>query len=252
MKKLFIIPLLCSLAFAQGIGGKGGIGGNGGFGGGVPTISPYSITGKTCAHMQNFANSTCTWSTNPSVGESIHCIVVNSNDGSDTPFSVTDNASTPNTYTANGSNFLDNVDTTSNFQLFDSFLITHSPSTTTFSITGAGNNGTALSCFSTTGGVPAVDGSVVHVAQGTGSTSISVNVNPTGSTDLSECMGGTASAASTFTAGTGYTLIGGILTFGNFNEEVEYQILSSSGSQAAAITYSSSSANAAIICGTYK
>lgn len=238
--------LLCATAFAQGgmVPGPGTPHSSGG--------SPITVTGKTCAHMNSFSNPTCTWSTNPAIGESIHCIVVNFNNGSDTPFSVTDNASTPNTYTANGSNFLDNTNTVGDYQLFDSFAITHSPSTTSFSITGGGNNGTGLSCFSTTGGTGAADGSVVHTSQPTGSTSISVNVNPTGSTDLSECMGGTALAASTFTAGSGYTLIGGILTFGNFNVEDEYKILSASGSQAAAITYSSSSAAAAIICGTYK
>jgi hypothetical protein len=49
MKRLLIIPLLCSLALAQGIGGKAGTGGKAGIGGGVASASISSVVYSTYA-----------------------------------------------------------------------------------------------------------------------------------------------------------------------------------------------------------
>jgi hypothetical protein len=186
------------------------------------------------------------------VGENIVCAVGNFNDGGDTPFSVTDNASTPNTYTADGSNYLDNTNTTGNYQLFTSFSITHSPSTSTFSVTGATQNQPIIDCITYTGGTGAVDGTPGHATVGSGSTSVTATINPTGSADLAFGLG-SITGNFTFTAGSSFTLIGGIVgSSSSFKSEAEYQVLSSSGSQNCPITYSSSTPAAAILCGTFK
>lgn len=50
MRYLILIPLLCSLALAQGPGGKAGLGGNAGFGGGASAGGGAPSTVGGCAH----------------------------------------------------------------------------------------------------------------------------------------------------------------------------------------------------------
>lgn len=86
---------------------------------GRPASAAISVTGKTCTNNSNSSSPvTCTWSTNPAIGETIHCWIVNYATGA---FSGTDNGSTPNTYTANGSQY--NGTALSGFyQFFDAVL----------------------------------------------------------------------------------------------------------------------------------
>jgi len=215
--------------------------------------SSIVVTGKTCFATQNFSDPTCTWSANPSVGETIHCGVSNQNGTLGTPFSVSDNASPANSYTANGSSFL-SADLNGSFQFFDSFSITHSPSTTTLTTTGTNQNITGIGCISTTGGVGSVDAAVGTVTGNT-VTTMSATIVPTGSADLALFWVATnnGTAAATYTAGSGFTLIGTTLTSSRFTYQMEYSVLSSSGSQSCPISWnqSSTSGNGGI-CGTWK
>lgn len=214
---------------------------------GAPAASGSGIvvTGKTCANVVGgpVASVTCTWSSNPSAGETIHCAVSNYSN-SYGGGGVSDNASPSNTYSQNGSTYAGTGISDGQYALFDSFGITNSPSTTTLNI-GFNSTFPGIGCFSTTGGTGAVDGALGTYSQASGTT-LTAAVVPTGSADISEC-GVFTSGGSTITAGAGYTLVA---TLGA-NESSEYKILSTSGSQNATATVSPSSAGD-MICGTYK
>jgi hypothetical protein len=239
--------LILSLIFGQSISGPAKISGPVT----VPapsTIAPIALTGKTCIAESDFGNPTCTWSTAPSIGETIYCAVANQNFGGGTPFSVTDNASTPNTYTGNGSAFTSS-NTLVTHQFFASFSILHSPTTTTFSDTGANQNHMEMVCFSVTGGVGAVDGSVGTLDQASG-TSASVTVVPTGSVDIAIGAAHGSNNTTVWTQGSGYTQIGAT-SCTNCNLNVEAKILSASGSQSVPYSYTPSGV-ASMIGATYK
>ncbi len=251
MRKLLSIlaSILLMLALPIGahqLGGKLKIGGKVS----VATASgilPISVTGKNCVGNDNFSNPTCTWSADPAIGETIHCAVMNAGTGASagTPYSVTDNASTPNVYTANGSAFA-GTSTGATMQLFDSFSITHSPHTSTFTQTGSVQNFPVFICFSTTGGVGAADGAVGTYDSNISGTTLTTTVNPTGTADIAYGWV-VVSGSPAFTAGTGFTLVGS-----NSSRASEQKILSSSGSQTCTMTYTPASVGNDMICGTYK
>ncbi len=90
MRKLaYIIPLLCSIAVAQGIGGKAGVGGKAGFGRGTAGATPAISRVTACNAISSGAG--CTVTSIPS-GHTI-IAVVDTNATSNT-FTVTDGGDT--------------------------------------------------------------------------------------------------------------------------------------------------------------
>lgn len=68
MRKLIIFSLLCSLAFAQGVGGKAGIGGKAGFGGGASTGSATAaLNGSPSTAQAGGASTTLSVTLNQSI-----------------------------------------------------------------------------------------------------------------------------------------------------------------------------------------
>lgn len=205
--------------------------------------SPITLTGDTCSNVGTSTGTsvTCTWSTAPSVGQTIHWGVYTFSAPS--TFTVTD--SSGNTCTANGAQYSGTSFGTITYQLFDCFVIAGSPTTSTFTLSGSGSF-PVISGYSTTGGVGAVDGTP-GTASVTSSTTISATINPTGSTDLSNCIVASG-GGSTIGAGSGYALINTV----NTNNTGEYKILTASGSQTATAAALSGAFSADLICGTYK
>lgn len=216
--------------------------------GGGTVVAAIAVTGKHCEFINTAgggagATAVCTWSANPSVGETIHCTGADFG-GTSNAFSFTDNAGTPNTYTNNGSRYR-GTGIGGDYQFFDTGAISNSPSTTTVSRTGALFMG--LGCFSTTGGLSTADGAVGTFSQNVGvGATLTATIVPTGSADIAECFG-TSTGGTNIHPGTGYTAISTIAS----NEMVIYKLLSASGSQSATMTLEGSFA-ADMICSTYK
>lgn len=202
--------------------------------------SGISVTGKTCVVGATGATNpaVCTWSSAPSIGETIHCAAANF--GATSAFAGTDNAGTPNTYSTNGSIY--NGSFFAGFQQFlDSFSISSSPTTTSITITGTPSF-VIVVCFSTTGGVGAADG---PVGTGTSASPISINITPVSSTDIAWAFG-VCLSGKTMGAGAGYALIPGAAS----NQAGEYKILSGSGTQVLTMTTTGTMAD--VIAATYK
>ncbi len=199
----------------------------------VPQQGTGSIvaTGKTCVAINASGGGiSCTWSANPAAGESIHCGVWAA--GHPATFSISDNGSSGgNTYPQNGSNFVLTSISSFSIAIFDSFNITKSPSTTTLGNPGFTNR--SIACFSTTGGVGAVDGAT-GTYQNNPTTSISVPVDPSGSADL---------AYFTYLGQHAPTPCSGCTQFGTYYGSsyigIIYKVLSASSSQNITATMSS-------------
>lgn len=206
----------------------------------------FTVTGKICGAVGGSSSTsvTCTWSSPLASGETANCAVYNFTVGG--TYSMVDAGG--NTYTPSPTGQVNLTGFTgggsgTNYEAFEAFSVSTGASTTTFSLTGTGNF-PVIECYSTTGGTGIFDGPAVGVGNNSGS--LSVNIVPTGTKDLSSCVMNVGSAY-TITAGTGYTLIA---TIGSANT-MQYKVLSASGSQAATSTISTT-VGADMMCWTIK
>lgn len=220
--------------------------------GNVRIGSSIELTNKTCGAVGTATGTSTTCNvrlsgsaSSFSPGETVHCTAYNFISTGGT-YAVTDSGG--NTYAANGAQFVAmDVYGGTTFQLFDSFNIVNSASTVTSTLTGTGDF-FILSCFSTRGGVGAVDGPI-GTGQALASSVITATVVPVSVNDLSECTLASEQTSAPITPVSPYTLVPNAIT-PNANVSM-YAVLSSAGSQAAAATYAGG-ANWGMICGTYK
>ena len=101
MKKLLLIPLLCSLTFAQGIGGKAGVGGSAGFGTGAAASEPtftHIQGGPWGGSASSGTTISATLTSPPTAGNAIVCKAAFF-PSSSVVSSAVDNAGSPNSYT---------------------------------------------------------------------------------------------------------------------------------------------------------
>jgi hypothetical protein len=208
-----------------------------------------TLTGNYCIPSNPFLSGTningCAWTPGlPTVGNNIHCFFYDFSGA--TTFSASDNATPPNTYTANGAKYNGTGTANSAYQFFDSFAITHSPASST-DISNTMGNFTAGGgmCFESTGDT-IVDSAVGTVSQASGTT-INATAVPTGSIDLAEC-GVITPGGTTVTPGHGFSVLP---AEPSSSLKLVYKILAASGSQTLSVDYSPSSAGD-MICATYK
>lgn len=204
-----------------------------------PVIGP-TYTSKTCVAF-GAPPQTCTWSAAPSIGETIHCGGQGSGSGGNvTAFNVTDNASTPNTYTANGAIVGPATSSSWYIGLQDSFNITHSPTTTTAVLVGTASS-IVFQCITTTGtSGAAIDGARAS-ATATG-TSNSVTITPVTVNDFGYCV--SQSGGATTWGATTWTPVPA-------NLNTAYKNGLAAGSQSTVLT-STNSLTLVSVCGTYK
>ena len=159
--------------------------------------SSIAVTGKTCSNFSYGTSTTCNWSAPPAVGESNHCFVFNF--GATTAFGVSDNAGAPNIYAQNGSVYF-GTGSSGYYALFDALNVTNgSLTSTTAKLLGTGVF-FGLSCYSTTGGLKAVDGPAVGASAQNGA--LTATINPPTAGDFASCG---VSSSSNFTPATGFT-----------------------------------------------
>lgn len=228
MKLLFLLLLSLPLVKAQIMFPIAGGGAHG------PTF-----TGKTC-NAFNPNPTTCTWSSAPSAGETIHCTALGAS-GTVSSFAVTDNAGTPNTYAANGAAVGPSTSFSWTLRLFDTFNIANSPTTTTLTTVGTAT-GWAIQCISTTGSVGAAADGARGSATNTGTTN-TVTIAPVAANDFGFCVSEGDGATTLGFSTSGWT-IPAITNAG-------YKSALTAGSQSVVIT-STASVGLVSICGTYK
>ena len=196
-------------------------------------------TAKSCAGETTSAStSTCTWSVNPGVGETLYCDVANFS--TTTSFSMTDNGSTPNTYTANGAQ---QTTSTRHYQHFVA-SVTHAPSTTSVTVVGTASF-LSLMCMSVTGGTGASDATVNFNSGGPSINTIVVTTTTSTNGSVIECLGWAQTG--TLSAGTGFTLRGAAFT----NLAQEFQTTTTAGGYSSAIN-NSANTTMDITCAAYK
>lgn len=236
MRLFFTVVLICQLLHGQSASQQVLVS--------EKIIAGIVATGKGCANQSFSGNPiTCTWSSAPVAGETIYCFISNSSGGS--TYTITDNAGTPNTYTANGAVF-NSPSTFADYQMFRSFNIANSP--TTSSITASGSTFfLTILCMSVTGATNVVDGAIGTGNQASGA-SLSATINPTGTKDIAFC-GTVGAGGSTVTPGSGYTAAPSVI---GTNIKGVYKILTASGSQSASVNNSPGTGSTDLICATYK
>jgi hypothetical protein len=209
------------------------------------TTSPASLalTGKTCAAVGSSSgtSASCTWSTAPSANETILCGAVNN---ANSAMSMSDNASTSNTYSGDGSRYA-GTGIPAYYQFFTSALIANSPTTTT--VSASTGNYLSLACISYTGGSSSpIDGTVGTHSQ-TGGHSISASTTTSNANDV---IAGYSQIGYPYTlsATSGWTLLS---PSGDTWYGLVYQVTSSSGSQTCTADTNVNS-NGDMICGGFK
>jgi hypothetical protein len=120
----------------------------------------YDLGGDDHRHRQDLCQLcvgriTCTWSSPPLAGEKIICGGSNLS-ATTAALTFTDDGSTPNVYTPNGS-IWNSTDLNNTAMQFATATVTNSPTTTSIAITGT-SNWPNLVCISTTGGAGTPDG----------------------------------------------------------------------------------------------
>lgn len=205
--------------------------------------APVATT-KTCSNDNAGATTlTCTWSTDPAIGEAIVCGVNGFTSG--LTYSITDSNS--NTYTAQGSQFMSTVSSMSIYMQNFYFLnLPTSIHTTTFNLTGGVGTFIFVLCDSATGVLTsgAADG------QSTGSISSGTNLTlgsiTTTAKDWVFCST-TSSGGSGISAGAGFTA-GAVQAS---NEFAEYLVQGASGLISPTATLSTSDQGAGV-CSAFK
>jgi hypothetical protein len=235
MKTIITFLMLCSLAFAQGLGGKAGLGGRGGFGGGA-VAGGITFTTNKCGHDQSGAASSTntlllSCSTNTTVGDII--VVVMEMGAQAGTSSCADNLS--NSWSATGVSNLSGNNT----------LYCYSTTTTggAETVTVTTTNTAAPVMFSLEMSAPGIafDAAGTAALNTSSTTWTQPAVTTTMANDVVISWGGNNSTNLTYTAGAGYTIptgtcaanssgVCGQASGGNQSGFVEYQIVTTATS----------------------
>lgn len=207
------------------------------------SAASVSLTGKTCAGLgtSSGTSASCTWSSAPSANETILCGAVNN---ANSAMSITDNASTSNTYTGVGTTYAGSG-IPAYYRFFTAARIANSPTTTT--VSASTGNWLSLACVSYTGGSASpTDGTVGTHSQVTGR---SISASTTTSNAIDVVAGYTqVGYPYSLSAPAGWTLLSpsGVTWYG-----LVYQVTSSSGSQTCSANINVLS-DGDMICGGFK
>lgn len=219
MRKLIILSLLCSLAFAQGVGGKGGVGGEAGFGGGAVTVPSWTGV-QGFARVTAFGGGACVLSITGLVAGDEVTVFDNDQTGGTSTLAIHDPTngagkdSLGNTWTQNAiCNSTTGSPTSCSSDTFAAFQTTATTGgtdtvTVTTSGTGTGNCWGLENRWSLGGLVANPTDAIGSTQQFTTNHSVTTTGNLTANGEL--VIGGFFSGATMFTAaGAGFTALGG-------------------------------------------
>lgn len=210
------------------------------------TAQSISLTGKTCTALgtSSGTTATCTWSSAPSVNETILCGTAND---ANAAVSVGDNGAWPNTYTGVGSQYA-GPGIPAYYQFFTSALIPQSPTTTTVS-SGTGN-WLMLACISYTGGSSSPTDGTVGTHSLTSETESQTISAQTTTSNANDVIAGFAQVGYPYTvsAPSGWSLLypSGVTWYG-----LVYQVTTTAGTQTCTETVNEKT-DGDMICGGFK